>query len=274
MWVIHWDALENIFWSEENFLWILQNMWNFEEIGNFEFNKKEGYVLQNTVDEVNCRVLLLKKEKGYNIETFYPNFNSGWKVLININEVREDENGIEAYIIGEIITDHEIKRDILFFALDYILNKEKYFVWNIIPVALLATPVVFDVAKEYYEVDYDEEMLNKLWIDPQYDENGNIKPTRFYNTYLTYVIPTEKSEIVFEFMASFDTIETLQLENTGVQKTIIEMNLWWENWENMLHIPFYFNMKKYSHVDFGKWKIQWFLEFHGFLIPEEDLSDE
>lgn len=272
--VIHWDALDNIFWSEEKPFEILENISDFDVIWNFELNGKIGYVLQNNLEEVNFRAILLKREKSYNLETFYPNFSTGWARLVRIDEIKEDENGLEAYIIGEIFSDHEIKRDVLFLALDYALNREKYFVGNVVPVAISATPVFFDVAKEYYEVNYDEEILNKIWIEPEYDEKGNIKLTRFYNTHLTYVVPSANNEIVFEFIASFDEIENLKLEGIKIQKMNISMNLWWEIGENMLQIPFYFNAEKYAHVDFEKWKIQGFLEFHGFLIPEEDLMGE
>lgn len=127
MWVIHLDAFENILWKDNEYSKILQNISNFEHIWDIIINGKNWHILQNDLQEVNFRVIILYRENSYNLETFYPNFSNGSLVSIEILEIREDENQVEAYIVWEILINHEIKRKILFIATDYILNKEEIF---------------------------------------------------------------------------------------------------------------------------------------------------
>ena len=96
MWVIHWDALENIFWENNGYSQILSNIWNFELVWEFDLKNKQWYVLQNNFQEVAFRVIVSKQVESYEIETFYPTFSTWLHVQIKVSEVREDENELEA----------------------------------------------------------------------------------------------------------------------------------------------------------------------------------
>ncbi|PZM86575.1 hypothetical protein DLH72_00705 [Candidatus Gracilibacteria bacterium] len=267
MGVIHGDAFENILGKDNEYSKILQNISNFEHIGDIIINGKNGHILQNDLQEVNFRVIILYRENSYNLETFYPNFSNGSLVSIEILEIREDENQVEAYIVGEILTNHEIKRKILFIATDYILNKEKYFVGNKISISLSSTPVVLGIAKEYFEVNYNEEILNALGIDIKYDKDGNIEPTKFYTNLLTYIMESDKTDVVYEFMASIEEEENLKISDIEIKKLLLSINLGGEDDNNIIKFPMYFNKEKYSEITLEKGvKIQGFLEFHGFLV--------
>lgn len=272
MWVIHWDALENIFWDDNWHSQILSNIWNFELVWEFDLKNKQWYVLQNNFQEVAFRVIVSKQVESYEIETFYPTFSTWLHVQIKVSEVREDENELEAYIVWEIVTNHEIKRDILFVATDYILNKEFYKVWNTIDILLAATPVTFKIAGEYFEVDYDEEMLKALDIEAKYDENGNLEPVKFYNHSLTYIVPTEESDTVYECMLDIQVIEELAIDTIKIKKLIVSAELWRENDDddtNAITFTLYMNSEKFSDIPLEAWtKIQWFFEFHGCIYKE------
>ena len=272
MWVIHWDALENIFWENNGYSQILSNIWNFELVWEFDLKNKQWYVLQNNFQEVAFRVIVSKQVESYEIETFYPTFSTWLHVQIKVSEVREDENELEAYIVWEIVTTHEIKRVILFLATDYALNKEFYQVGNIIDILLVSTPVSFKIAPEYFEVNYDEEMLGALGIEAKYDENGNLEPVKFYNHSLTYIVPTEESDIVYECMLDIQVIEELAIDTIKIKKLIVSADLWRENDDddtNAITFTLYMNSEKFSDIPLeALTKIQWFFEFHGCIYKE------
>ena len=271
MWVIHWDALENIFWENNGYSQILSNIWNFELVWEFYLKNQQWIILQNNFQEVALIVILSKQIESYQVESFYPTFSTWLHVQIKVSEVREDENELEAYIVWEIVTTHEIKRDILFVATDYILNKEFYKVWNTIDILLVATPVTFKIAPESFEVNYDEEMLGALGIEAKYDENGNLEPVKFYNHSLTYIVPTEESDIVYECMLDIESIEEFEFDSIKIKKLLVSVNLGQEDDDdtNIITFPLYANSEKFSDISLEKWaKIQWFFEFHWCIYKE------
>ena len=271
MWVIHWDALENIFWDDNWHSQILSHLSDFELVWEFYLKNQQWIILQNNFQEVALRVILSKQIESYQVESFYPTFSTWLHVQIKISEVREDENELEAYIVWEIVTTHKIKSDILFLATDYVLNKEFYKIWNTIDILLVATPVTFKIAPEYFEVNYDEEMLEALGIEAKYDENGNLEPVKFYNHSLTYIVPTEKSDIVYECMFDIKTLEELTIHTIKIKKLIVSADLWRENDDdsNIITFPVYLNSEKFSDITLETWtKIQWFFEFHGCIYKE------
>lgn len=106
-----------------------------------------------------------------------------------------------------------------------------------------------------------------MWIDIKYDKDGNIEPTKFYATQLTYIMESDKTDVVYEFMASIEEEENLKISDIEIKKLLLSINLWWEDDNNIIKFPMYFNKEKYSEITLEKWvKIQWFLEFHGFIL--------
>jgi|GEM_PF-2531071 len=68
-------------------------------------------------------------------------------------------------------------------------------------------------------------MLKALDIEAKYDENGNLEPVKFYNHSLTYIVPTEESDIVYECMLDIQVIEELAIDTIKIKKLIVSADL-------------------------------------------------
>ena len=115
-------------------------------------------------------------------------------------------------------------------------------------------------------------MLGALGIEAKYDENGNLEPVKFYNHSLTYIVPTEESDIVYECMLDIQVIEELAIDTIKIKKLIVSADLWRENDDddtNAITFTLYMNSEKFSDIPLEAWtKIQWFFEFHGCIYKE------
>jgi len=141
---------------------------------------------------VSVKIIISEKGDSNEVMSGYPCVSNGAYVHVKIEKINEWENGLEATIEGETVSGNFIS----FFDTDYVLHKNEYiegeYYWFSLAGIIYSAEVLEKGAA-------DIELLGKEAIDfkakigeePEYDENGNIKPVHFSLDNLVAFIPTE-----------------------------------------------------------------------------------
>lgn len=159
-------------------------------------------------DDLSVRVIIAAQEGSNQFVSFYPVVRNGVKVSVKINDIKEWQNGLEAWIEGSFPDG----RDITFFDADYALNKEKYEIgktYNFIIGALsyyAEEPETKGIKLEgqdaiNFKAKFDE--------DVEYDEQGNIKPVEISTANLCAFFQTRKAIDDAEYISKVDKVEKI-----------------------------------------------------------------
>ena len=133
-------------------------------------------------------ILLVKGKKNFEFVSVYPQLKPVERIKAKIIDVGEWQNMIEATIFCEIDSDDETTygRKIQFFATDYAWNKSKYLVGENLYIDLAGIAYNAQEGKKGFSFEGQEaiDFLAKTGREPDYDENGNVKPIHFDMTTL------------------------------------------------------------------------------------------
>ena len=123
-------------------------------------------------------VIAENEEKANTLASGYHVVKNGIMLPLKITEIKEWENGLEAWITGVL----ENESEITFFDADYALNKEKYETgksYNFIIGALAYTASESESKGFKFEGQKAIDFKAKMGEEPEYDEEGNVKPVEF-----------------------------------------------------------------------------------------------
>ncbi len=159
------------------------------------------------------------KEDVNELVSFYPLLDSVDRVKAKITDVSEWQDMIEATVTCEVDCDDEDfgSLEISFFATDYAWNKSKYIVGEYLYLDLAALAYSAKEAIRHFSfkgqqaIDY----LAKSGREPEYDENGNVKPVDFSTEILVAFMNTDDDfPDDFEFHSPIRNVE--KINSVGV----------------------------------------------------------
>lgn len=166
------------------------------------------------------------KEDVNELISFYPLLDPVERVKAKITDMSEWKNMIEATITCEVDCDDEDfgSLEISFFATDYAWNKSKYIVGEYLYLDLAALAYSAKEAIRHFSfkgqqaIDY----LAKSGREPEYDENGNVKPVEFSTEILVAFMNTDDDfPDDFEFHSPIRNVE--KINSVGVDLYRCEM---------------------------------------------------
>ncbi len=138
----------------------------------------------------------------------YPVVRRGVLIPLKITEIKEWENGLEAWVTGELVDE----RTITFFDADYAVNKDKYEIGK--PMDFIIGALAY-FAKEpeskgfKFEGQQAIDFKAKLGEEPEYDEEGNVKPVEFSTENLCAFFQAGHAPDDVEFITTVEEVKTI-----------------------------------------------------------------
>ena len=143
-------------------------------------------------NSVSVKMILSDNDGSAELISAYPCATHGAYVHVKIRKINEWENGLEATVEGEL----ESGDIISFFDTDYLLHKDEYkigkFCWFSLA-GFAYTAEVLEKGAADFEFSGQEalDFNAKTGEEPEYDEEGNVKPVRFCLDNLVAYFPRE-----------------------------------------------------------------------------------
>jgi len=190
----HWDAV--IPGSEEKFMDALRKS---IEGGNLVGSKNGSHLISyieknknNDDSPVTVKIVLINKDDGAELISGYPCATNGAYVHVKIEKINEWENGLEATIEGETDSGNLIS----FFDTDYSLHKDEYkegeSYWFSLAGIVYSAEVLEKGAADFeFTGQQAIDFKAKTGEEPDYDEEGNVKPVHFSLDNLVAFFPKE-----------------------------------------------------------------------------------
>lgn len=138
----------------------------------------------------------------------YPVVRQGVLIPLKITEIKEWENGLEAWVTGELADE----RTITFFDADYAVNKDKYEIGKIMDfiIGALAYFANEPESKGFkFEGQQAIDFKAKLGEKPEYDEEGNVKPVEFSTESLCAFLQAGHAPDDVEFITTVEEVKTI-----------------------------------------------------------------
>lgn len=243
-WWIIWEKITDIFYDSK----ILKN--------------KKVISLLNSENPISLGTLIFIEKEDENPIwlSFFPCFSEWniykWKLL----EIIEWENKVEWYLKIEVLN-----RNFSFYDLKYLENKEKYKIWEKYEFNLSGLSYFIEKFKDnFIEANWNEEMIDSVWMKKEYDENWKLKPVKFFMWEFDTLLQKEYPWDV-EFIAKITNISEFE----SFQKKFLKLDFtikFWEDWD-YTNIPFTIAVKENILKEEIKiWdQIQWVFYLQWFL---------
>lgn len=140
-------------------------------------NPTEVIVLFNDNEEISWQSLLAKGREHFEFVSCYPVIGSNSRIPAAIVKVEPWSNLIEATVTCEI----DKNLTVSFFATDYVWNKDRYIVGNMLYLDLAALAYSAKEASRGFKFEGQKaiDFLSKIGKKPDYDDNGNVQPVNF-----------------------------------------------------------------------------------------------
>lgn len=164
-------------------------------------NPESEIVIRNVVAADDDKKLLLVSG--------YPLVKNGAEVSLKITKIEEWQNGLEAWITAELPDG----RVLTFFDTDYSVNKEKYETGNFynFVISALAYDAEEPKSKGFtFEGQKAIDFKAKMGEEPEYDENGNVKPIQFSTEELCAFFQGAHAEDEAEFITTVEKVESVE----------------------------------------------------------------
>lgn len=159
-------------------------------------------------DEISIRLIISHTEESNQLISMYPCVKAGVSILLKITEITEWQNGVEAWIRGELADG----RSISFFDANYAVNKDKYKIdeqYNFVIGALAYNAKEPESKGFSFEGQKAIDFKAKLGEAPEYDEDGNVKPIYFSTETLCALFQTSLALDDAEYITTVEDIKTV-----------------------------------------------------------------
>lgn len=154
-------------------------------------------------------VIAENEEKANTLASGYPVVKDGILLPLKIIEIKEWTNGLEAWITAELPNENEIT----FFDADYALNKNKYEIgksYDFI-IGALAYYASEPESKGFkFEGQQAIDFKAKLGEEPEYDEDGNVKPIEFSTASLCSFFQVGHAPDEAEFITTVEDVSSVK----------------------------------------------------------------
>jgi hypothetical protein len=192
-------------------------------------------------DEIEYRSMsaVNKEEKHLEFITCFP-YLEGVPTVVTILEVLEWDNQVEATIKCRFENGDE-SFDFHFFATDYLYHKDRYKIGKEIEIGLAASCGNAKVASKGFDFEGQKaiDFLSKLGEEPDYDDNGNVKPLHFSTEKMVmYMANDEKCPDMGTFQSPTDEYKYREGLFNGGHFCIDTITL---NTATNLKVPLYYN---------------------------------
>lgn len=160
-------------------------------------------------DALSVRVVIAASDDSNQLMSMYPVVRDGTIIPITITEIKEWTNGLEAWIEGELSDG----RPITFFDADYALNKEKYEVgksYDFIIGCLSYTAEEPESKGFKFEGQQAIDFKAKMGEEPEYDEDGKVKPIEFSTASLCAFMQAGHAPDEVEFISTIEEVQEVQ----------------------------------------------------------------
>lgn len=151
-------------------------------------------------------VVAADDDKKLQLVSGYPLVKNGVELSLKITEIEEWQNGLEAWITAEL----QNGLILTFFDTDYAVNKEKYEIGNSynFVIGALAYDAEEPASKGFsFEGQEAIDFKAKLGEEPEYDDNGNVKPINFSTESLCAFFQTGHAKDDAEFITTVENIK-------------------------------------------------------------------
>lgn len=165
---------------------------------------------KNPDSAIVIRSLIVETKDGTKqFASAYPVVKSGTVISLKIEEIEEWENRLEAWITGELADG----RLLTFFDADYALNKNNYENGKTLDfmIGALAYFAGEPETKGFtFEGQKAIDFKAKMREEPEYDENGNVKPIHFSTENLCALLQTGNPPDDAEFISTVEDVKTVE----------------------------------------------------------------
>lgn len=154
-------------------------------------------------------VIAPDEDKKLTLVSGYPLVKNGVELSLKITEIEEWQNGLEAWITAELPNGLILT----FFDTDYAVNKEKYKAGNSynFVIGALAYDAEEPATKGFsFEGQKAIDFKAKLGEEPEYDENGNVKPINFSTETLCAFFQAGHAKDDAEFITTVENVESIE----------------------------------------------------------------
>ena len=153
-------------------------------------------------------VIAQDNDNKLSLASGYPVVRRGVQIPLKITEIKEWENGLEAWVTGELVDE----RTITFFDADYAVNKDKYEIGKTMDfiIGALAYFAKEPESKGFkFEGQQAIDFKAKLGEEPEYDEEGNVKPVEFSTERLCAFLQAGHAPDDVEFITTVEEVKTI-----------------------------------------------------------------
>lgn len=129
-------------------------------------------------DPLSARALIVSQGESNQFVSMYPVVRNGLNISLQLCDISEWENGLEAWLTGELSDG----RQIVFFDADYAIHKNEYEIGNTYNFVLGALAYFAEEPESKgfsFEGQKAIDFKAKIGEEPEYDEDGNVKPVEF-----------------------------------------------------------------------------------------------
>lgn len=174
-------------------------------------------------NELTTKILVAtnKKEQTNEVVTSYPFIQAKNNVRLTITAIDEWQNLFEAVLTGKT----ENGQSISFFDTNYFLHKETYEIGNTYNFSIFALGYNVEVLKENTFSFEGQEAIDwslKIGEEPEYDDEGNVKPVIFHLNEFVALMPIDSDfPEDYQFQSPIKSIDTIRAFNKDFYKVKI-----------------------------------------------------
>lgn len=154
-------------------------------------------------------VVATTKENNLTLVSGYPVVKDGNLIPLKITEIKEWDNGLEGWITAELSDG----RNLTFFDADYSINKDKYEIGKSYDFILgaLAYYAAEPESKGFkFEGQQAIDFKAKMGEEPEYDEEGNVKPIEFSTANLCAFLQAGHAPDEVEYISTVEEVKSVK----------------------------------------------------------------
>lgn len=154
-------------------------------------------------------VIATDKDNKNTLVSGYPVVRGGNLLPLKITEIKEWDNGLEAWITAEL----NDGRDFTFFDADYAINKDKYEVGKSYDFIIGALAYYAEEPESKGFKFEDQQAIDfkaKMGEEPEYDEEGNVKPIEFSTANLCAFLQGSHAPDEVEYISTVEDVKAVK----------------------------------------------------------------
>lgn len=165
-------------------------------------DRESAIVIRNVIAADN-------NKKSNSLVSGFPVIKGGNRITLKISKIQEWENGLEGWITAELVDG----RCLTFFDTGFAINKDKYEIgknYDFIIGALAYSAHEPESKGFTFEGQKAIDFKAKLGEEPEYDENGNVKPIEFSTEQLCAFLQRGHAPDEAEFISTVDEVRAVK----------------------------------------------------------------